>query len=120
MKTSTTNNVADVDVKSEVATTPLTALTSRHSVPSDDTVIAMETVNSERPRNGELDSKAVERTEDKDSGGAMVLADEVADEDANADEDLDAEGDADADADEDLDAEGEIDAEGELDVEVTF
>jgi hypothetical protein len=117
MKTSTTNNVADVDVKSEVATTPLTALTSRHSVPSDDTVIA---INSERASNGELDSKAVERIEDKDPGGAMVLADEVADEDANADEDLDAEGDADADADEDLDAEGEIDAEGELDVEVTF
>jgi len=102
--TKSLNKVDDaIDVKSEAATTPLTALTSRHSVPSDDTVIVVEAINDKQPvdpGNADPVSKTPEQ------GEAMVLADEDAD--------------ADAETDEDLDAEGEIDAEGDLDVEVVF
>jgi MOZ/SAS family len=99
--TAKTLNKADdaVDVKSEAATTPLTALTSRHSIPSDDTVIVTEAINGKQPEdhnNVDPVSETLKRTE----GEAME--------------------DADAEADEDLDAEGEIDAEGDLDVEVVF
>jgi len=102
----TLNKVDDVvDVKSEAATTPLTALTSRHSVPSDDTVIVAEAINGKQPENpGNADP--VGETLERAEGEAMVLTDEDAD--------------ADAEADDDLDAEGEIDAEGDLDVEVVF
>ena len=93
-QTLTTTKANDTfDIKSEVVTTPLTALTSRHSV---DTVIVAETMD-DKQRNGP--GKA---------GPAETNDNELSDRDA------------DADADEDLDAEGEIDAEGDLDVEVTF
>jgi hypothetical protein len=90
-QTLTTTQANDTfDIKSEVAMTPLTALTSRHSV---DTVIVAEAMDDKR-REG--------------PGIAETNDNELSDRDA------------DADADEDLDAEGEIDAEGDLDVEVTF
>jgi hypothetical protein len=108
VQTLTTNKVDDAfDIKSEAATTPLTTLTSRHSLPSDDTVIVAEAINGKQPQ-GPDNASPVGDAPDRTKGNreATVLADEDAD--------------ADADTDEDLDAEGEIDAEGDLDVEVVF
>ncbi|OBZ72296.1 Histone acetyltransferase KAT7 [Grifola frondosa] len=84
------------DMKYEDADTPLTGLTSRHSAPSDDTVIALEGITMKVSPVGPVNVAEVEpppTEQDRalnDSG-----LDEGGDEDAEGEEDVDAEGEPD-------------------------
>lgn len=102
------------DMKYEDADTPLTVLTvnGRHSVPSDDTIVASEDVVTAvgkaplSPQSGEVDRQNGQAAEDTPNPGLTYPQDTKAVAEKNAD----GEGDA--------DAEGDDDAEGEVDEDV--
>ena len=120
----------DEEVPSEPddAATPLTVVTSRHSAPSDDTIVAAAATapGVTEPMKEDANSPIVmvPQTMDVDlpvaAMGVMDAdVDADADADADADVDVDVDVDADADGETDADAEGEddddLDAEGEPD-----
>ena len=90
MNGTTPETTTIVELKTEDAGTPLTNLTSRHSVPSDDTVFTM-------------DVKAVEKygtyvgPAESDLRSTLVDEDDLHDEDADGEDDEDAEGSPDPD-----------------------
>ncbi len=104
----------DGEVHSEPddAATPLTVVTSRHSAPSDDTIVAATTAPGVTEHMKEdANSPVVTDSQVMDVDGLPVVAMAVLDADLGTDVDADGETDADAEGedDDDLDAEGEPD-----------
>jgi hypothetical protein len=93
--------------------TPFTVVTSRHSAPSDDTVVAVAITGSGATQSVKEDTNLppVADPHAMDVDKAPVSAEEAANGDLRADVDADGETDADAEGedDDDLDAEGEPD-----------
>ncbi|KAI0925909.1 hypothetical protein AcV5_008515 [Taiwanofungus camphoratus] len=88
------------DMKYEDVDTPLTTMTSRHSVPSDDTVVVAEDNAGGRSKVspvGEAVDIETEASTVRQEGGAMDATelDEFGDEDAEGEDDIDAEGEPD-------------------------
>lgn len=111
------------DVKSEDLGTPLTSMTSRQSLPSEDTVVTAETEHEKDPAPPEI---VVELAgpigpsvgaSEAEEGPSEPNASAGAETDADADADIDADADADADGEYEEDAEGEPDGEGEMEME---
>ncbi|KAI0261497.1 hypothetical protein BC834DRAFT_465974 [Gloeopeniophorella convolvens] len=114
---------SDEDARSELdeSSTPFTAVTSRHSAPSDDTVVVVIVPgpNAAGSIKADVSSPVVDpHAMDVDEApdvAAVVGTDMVADASVDASIGAEAETDADADADADADGETDADAEGEDD-----
>jgi hypothetical protein len=106
----------DMEVQSEPddASTPVTVVTSRHSAPSDDTVVAATTTVPDvtgRIKEDTTSSHVVTDPEAMDVDNAPLAKTVIVDVNLGADADADGETDADAEGDDD----DELDAEGEPD-----